>query len=71
MKFVGSARETNDYLRAIAAKPSPPSSLLLLGTSGNLQASRLQPSQYQVVEKAGGYQLVRVPISVLAKSFKF
>ena len=65
--FLGSARETISYLRTIGVKQPNPSSILLLGTPGNLEATTLQPDQYQKVGQAGSYQLVRVSKSMLAQ----
>jgi 4-amino-4-deoxy-L-arabinose transferase-like glycosyltransferase len=52
------------YLRKMSEQEPAPTSTLILGYPDKLEETRLRPTQYETIETAGAYQLIRVPLPV-------
>ena len=50
------------YLRRSSNSTPAPTSALVLGYPEKLEETRLQPNQYDLLQTAGAYQLIRVPL---------
>jgi 4-amino-4-deoxy-L-arabinose transferase-like glycosyltransferase len=57
------AEEISPYVRSLAAQLPPPRSLLLVTNPTVLQAAAIGPTQYEVIQQIGIYQLIRLPIA--------
>ncbi len=55
------------YIKQRAEAQPNPSSVLMLGYPSKFEEAGLLPSQYQILDKAGAYQLVRVSKQVVAR----
>jgi 4-amino-4-deoxy-L-arabinose transferase-like glycosyltransferase len=56
------AAEIAPYVRSLSQQSPPPPSLLLVTTPNTLTTAGIAPTQYQLIQQIGIYQLVRLPI---------
>lgn len=66
VKYFRQSRLAIAYIKNLAIQPSPPS-ILILGYPSKFDDAGLHPNEYQILAKAGAYQLARVSKQVFAR----
>ncbi|HEY9809942.1 MAG TPA: glycosyltransferase family 39 protein [Halomicronema sp.] len=57
-------------LKALAETEPKPPSILIIGTMAKFQEAKLADNQYQIIDKAGAYQVARLSQQVMATGLK-
>lgn len=60
MQYSPDPRDAIAYIQTLFVQKSPPQTLLILAHPQELIDLGLKPDQYQIMDQAGAYQLIRV-----------